>query len=154
MSVPSYVATTASEGEVLKWNWRWHDRMGYYPLIFTLLVAITGMCLRPPLMIPFVMVKTSPLIGSAMDSPNQWHDSLRGIRWDSDRDCWLLSTTEGFATVDKDFKRPPVLLSKHDGPPISPMGITVMEHKDADEWVIGSFSGLYGLTVPQAKSNR
>ena len=34
-------------------------------------------------MIPFVMVKTAPLAGSAMDSDNYWHDSLRGIRWDA-----------------------------------------------------------------------
>ena len=118
--------------------------MGYYPLVLTLLVAVTGMCLRPPLMIPFVMVKTAPLAGSAMDSDNYWHDSLRGIRWDADRDCWLLSTTEGFATVDKDFKHEPALMSRHDCPPISPMGINVMERICANEWLIGSFSGLYG----------
>ncbi len=140
-------------GKMLKWNWRWHDRMGYYPLVLTLLVAVTGMCLRPPLMIPFVMVKTAPLAGSAMDSDNYWHDSLRGIRWDADRDCWLLSTTEGFATVDKYFKHEPALMSRHDCPPISPMGINVMERIGADEWLIGSFSGLYGWNLAAGEVN-
>lgn len=128
----------------VKWNLRWHDRIGYYPLILTLFVAATGMCLRPPLMIPFVMVKTAPLPGSAMDSDNYWHDALRGIRWDAGRGCWLISTTEGFATVDRDFCTAPVMIPRDQCPPVSPMGITVMERDGNGEWLIGSFGGLYG----------
>ncbi len=127
----------------LKWNFRWHDRIGYYPLILTLIVALTGMCLRPPLMIPFVMCKTAPLPGSAMDCDNYWHDSLRTIRWDADLDCWLLSTTEGFVTVDRDFHSAPLLMQQEQCPPVSPMGINVMERNGNGGWLIGSFSGLY-----------
>lgn len=131
-------------GGIMKWNFRWHDRLGYYPFIFTLLIAVTGMCLRPPLMIPFVIFKTAPLPGSAMDSDNQWHDSLRGIRWDSCKNQWLISTTEGFAYVDRDFASAPALVSRQQCPPVSPMGVTVMQHEtDNDSWLIGSFSGLY-----------
>lgn len=140
-------------GRIMKWNFQWHDRFGYYPLIFTLLIAVSGMCLRPPLMIPFVIFKTAPLPGSAMDSDNQWHDSLRAIRWDNNKQRWLISTTEGFAYVDQEFDTAPELLSRQQCPPVSPMGVTVMHNDRADDsWLVGSFSGLYYWNSSTGKS--
>lgn len=129
--------------QFFKWNNIIHNKVGYATALFTIIIAFTGMCLRPPLMIPLVLTKTSPIPGSAQDSDNYWHDKMRGIRWDSSHQKWLLSTSEGFLYLDKDFNEDPIPIIDGTLPPISPMGITVFENISADKWLIGSFSGLY-----------
>lgn len=125
-----------------KWNFRWHDKIGYATIILTIIVAFTGMCLRPPLMVPFVLAKISPIPGTALASDNVWQDKLRGIRWDAADSRWLISTSEGFISADESFKAD-VTLPEKNTPPVSPMGITVFEPYSADKWLIGSFSGMY-----------
>lgn len=136
-------AKAASKAKTLKWNFRWHNKAGYYTIVLTLLIAVTGACLRPPLMIPFVMVKTAPLPGSTLDSDNAWHDKLRGIRWDATKGNWLISTSDGFIRADRDFTGQPHRVDSKTTPPVSPMGINVFEHAGDGKWLIGSFSGLY-----------
>lgn len=126
-----------------RWNFRWHDKIGYVTIIFTIMIAVTGMCLRPPLMIPLVMIRTSPLPGSAFDSENVWQDKLRAIRYDHDSDKWLLSTSEGFMLLDRDFSGKPQPVAPEKIPPVSPMGVNVFEYAGSGKWLVGSFSGLY-----------
>lgn len=41
-----------------------------------------------------------------------------------------------------------MLIAKHKAPTISPMGVTVFEKDRAsDEWIVGSFSGLYRWNI-------
>lgn len=126
-----------------KWNNRLHNKIGYVTAILTIILAFTGMCLRPPLMVPLVMVSTRPLPGSALDSENFWHDKMRGIRWDDESGKWLLSTSEGFVSVNEDFSGVPSRLSGGNVPPVSPMGINVFEKIGEGKWLIGSFAGLF-----------
>ena len=133
-----------SRGRQMVWNMKWHNRFGYSTIILTLWIAITGMCLRPPLMIPLVMKK----ISAQTDSSNVWHDKLRAIRWDVAEDCWIVSTSDGFMLVDENFVEPPMQIAKHKAPTVSPMGVTVFEKDSAsDEWIVGSFSGLYRWNI-------
>ena len=127
----------------LKWNVHWHDRFGYWLLVLTLLIAVTGMCLRPPLMIPFVLTKTAPLPGSTLDNPNPWHDRMRAIRFDSAADRWLISTSDGFISADRNFSHAPVAIDAAKTPPVSPMGVNVFEADGTGNWIGGSFSGLF-----------
>lgn len=128
------------EGKVLKFSVKWHNRLGAWLIVFTVLLAVTGGCLRPPLMIPFVMMETRPVPGSTMDSDNPWHDKFRSIRWDENLHAWLISTSAGFyhftgfADTPKSFTQ---------APPTSPMGINVFHQQDNGEWLVGSFSGLF-----------
>ena len=136
-------------GKQMVWNQRWHNRFGYFTIVLTLWLAVTGMCLRPPLMIPLVLVNTSQQV----EEGNVWKDKLRAIRWDAAEQCWIVSTSEGFLKVDEDFKQAPVFFDKDKTPGISPMGINVFEKvlaasadstsQEADEWIVGSFSGMY-----------
>lgn len=120
-------------------NWRWHNRLGSVTIILTLLLTFTGTCLRPPFMIPLVMLKTAPLNKSS----NPWKDKLRAIRWDKTQNCWLLSTSEGFVTIGSDFDGTPTLLRSGTTPPVSPMGVNAMLQRPDGTWLIGSFSGMY-----------
>lgn len=119
---------------------RWHNKSGSWFIILTLFLAVTGMCLRPPLMIPFVMSQTKPLPGSTLDSDNPWNDKLRSIRFDEKRNEWLISTSTGFYRM-ADFRDVPSRI--RNAPPVSPMGINVFKPFLDDYWLVGSFSGLF-----------
>lgn len=95
-------------GKRMVWNVKWHNKIGYTTIILTLWLAITGMCLRPPLMIPLALNKTEQKIKDG----NVWHDKLRAIRWNAAENNWLVSTSEGFLYVDKSFSQKPRLLDK------------------------------------------
>lgn len=125
-----------------KWNFKWHNKTGYYTFPIVLLIIVTGTCLRPPLMIPFVLTRTAPLPGSNLDNDNFWHDKLRALRYDSDTENWLMSTSEGFYRLGK-LTDTPVAVPKNLAPPVSPMGITVFQKDTDGKWIIGSFSGIY-----------
>ena len=126
-------------GKRMVWNAKWHNKIGYTTIILTLWLSITGMCLRPPLMIPLAMNKTTEKVKDG----NVWHDKLRAIRWDATEDNWLVSTSEGFLRVDEHFRQKPVLLDKKQSPKISPMGVNVCESDGKGGWLIGSFSGMF-----------
>ena len=132
----------STQVKILKWNFKWHNIIGYFTIVFTILLVFTGMCLRPPLMIPFVMTKTTPLSGSSLDTDNYWHDKFRAIRWDEDNQNWLISTSDGFVKL-KDFSSNPVIIPSDKSPVVSPMGVNVFYREAPGVWIIGSFSGIY-----------
>lgn len=119
---------------------KWHNRLGYATIVLTLWVAITGMCLRPPLMVPLVLTQYQETVG---EDGNVWKDKLRAIRWDEAHQCWLVSTSDGFLRVDKDFRQKPILLSEDESPKVSPMGVTVFESDGKGGWIVGSFRGMF-----------
>lgn len=124
----------------LKVSAQWHNRLGAWLIVLTVLLAVTGMCLRPPLMIPFAMSKSKPIPGSVLDSDNAWHDKLRCIRWDDSLGVWLVSTSAGFYAMG-DFESIPVKVPS--APAVSPMGINVFTKHPSGEWLVGSFSGMF-----------
>ena len=126
-------------GKQMVFNAKWHNKLGYTTIILTLWLAITGMCLRPPLMIPLAMNKTTEKVKDG----NVWHDKLRTIRWDAAEGNWLVSTSEGFLRVDEHFQHKPILLNKEKAPKVSPMGVTVFESDGKGGWLVGSFSGMF-----------
>jgi len=139
----------------MKWNLKWHNRLGYWLIGLTLLLSVTGMCLRPPLMVPLALTKTRPLPGTTLDNENIFHDKLRGVRWDEQLGLWIIITNEGFYAIDEDLKHSlPVMIPN--APAVSPMGVNVFERNPQStvrdslgnvvyhtEWLIGSFSGLF-----------
>ena len=126
-------------GKQMVFNAKWHNKLGYATIILTLWISITGMCLRPPLMVPLAMNKTTEKVKDG----NVWHDKLRAIRWDAAEGNWLVSTSEGFLRVDEHFMHTPTLLNKEKAPKVSPMGVTVFESDGKGGWLVGSFSGMF-----------
>lgn len=126
-------------GKQMVFNAKWHNKLGYATIILTLWISITGMCLRPPLMVPLAMNKTTEKVKDG----NVWHDKLRAIRWDAAEGNWLVSTSEGFLRVDEHFQHKPILLNKEKAPKVSPMGVTVFESDGKGGWLVGSFSGMF-----------
>ena len=127
-------------GKQFAWNMKWHNKIGYVTIVLTLWIAITGMCLRPPLMVPLVLSKLPQAVG---EDGNVWQYKLRAIRWDAVQGDWLVSTSEGFLRVDEDFSQAPKMLPDDECPKLSPMGVTVWESDGKGGWIVGSFRGIY-----------
>lgn len=127
-------------GKQFAWNMKWHNKIGYVTIVLTLWIAITGICLRPPLMVPLVLSKLPQAVG---EDGNVWQDKLRAIRWDAVQGDWLVSTSEGFLRVDEDFSQASKMLPDDECPKLSPMGVTVWESDGKGGWIVGSFRGIY-----------
>ena len=122
------------------WQYRQHNLFGKRLLIPLLILTFTGACLRPPLLILLSKVRTSPVPFTTMDSDNPWHERLRSIRYDRQEQAWLLYTSEGFftaPTLTTPARKIPLV------PPVSIMGINVLEPLEDGQWLVGSFSGLF-----------
>jgi len=125
---------------VFKFSLQLHNKLGVYLLAFLLLLTLTGMCLRPPLLVALATLKHRPLPLTHEDNPNPWWDNLRMIRYDQWHNRWLLQTPFGFFTTSNLHSAPTKL--DHE-PPVGFMGTNVLQQEDADHWIAGSFSGLY-----------
>lgn len=131
--------TAAGGTRLMRLSLLCHDTVGRTTIILTLLLALTGWCLRPPLMIPLVLNKVGIIPGTELDSPNAWRDKLRMIRYDADSNEWLLSTSEGFYSL-KTLRSVPCIVK--DTPPVSVMGLNVWQQDEKGRWLCGSFSGM------------
>ena len=136
-------------GKQFAWNMKWHNKIGYVTIVLTLWIAITGMCLRPPLMVPLVMGKLPQTVG---EDGNVWQDKLRAIRWDAAQGDWLISTSDGFLRVDENFSQAPKMLAADECPKLSPMGVTVWESDGKGGWIVGSFRGMYRWNLAESSS--
>ena len=136
-------------GKRFAWNMKWHNKTGYVTIVLTLWIAITGMCLRPPLMVPLVLGKIPQAVG---EDGNVWNDKLRAIRWDATHGDWLVSTSDGFLRVDENFSQAPKILPADECPKLSPMGVTVWESDGKGGWIVGSFRGIYRWVPTESSS--
>lgn len=124
-----------------RFSFRWHNKLGILVLAFLIISALTGIFLRPPLLIPIAR-KTVPAIRhTLLDHPNPWHDKLRDIRFDRTAGSFLISTSDGFYYADPAFREAPRRVPHQ--PPVSVMGINVFEQESDSVFIVGSFSGLY-----------
>ena len=119
---------------------RLHNRIGRKTIVVTLLMALTGWCLRPPVMIALALSRVPALPGSVLRSSNAWNDKLRMIRYDETCHDWLLSTSEGFYSLDLGTAAAKPITS---APPVSVMGLNVLQQDARGRWLCGSFSGLF-----------
>lgn len=108
--------------------------------MLTLLIALTGWCLRPPVMIALVLNKMPSIPGTTLHSKNPWNDKLRVVRYDEKFGDWLLSTSDGFFSVNFQTGK---LESISNTPPVSVMGLNVLQQNKDGKWYCGSFSGLF-----------
>lgn len=131
---------TKRDVSLFKSSLKWHNKLGAVTVILLLIVCISGMFLRPPLLISIIRGKTKPLPGSTLDSKNPWFDKLRCLRYDIYGNEWMLYSSDGFYALET-LASVPQKIQK--APVTSVMGITVLQQQDSVNWVVGSFSGIY-----------
>lgn len=118
----------------------WHDKAGRKTILLTLFVALTGWCLRPPVLIALVYGRVPAIPFTKLDSSNAWNDNLRMLRYDEKKHEWLLSSSEGFYVLPS-LNSVPEKMSQV--PPVSVMGLNVWQRDVHGNWLTGSFSGMY-----------
>ena len=124
-----------------KKNLRWHNVVGYIFVLFLIINTFSGMHLRPPLLIAIATKEVGIIPGTHLDSPNPWFDKLRRVHWDDDLKKYIFSTSEGFYISDENFSAK--LQPAPSQPPVSIMGCNIFKPLKGDNFLVGSFSGLF-----------
>ena len=123
------------------WNLKWHNKIGWITLIILIVTTLTGMFLRPPLLITIGNVRVNKIPHTELATPNPWFDILRRIAYDNENDRFIISSLNGFFYSGDNFKSK---LKKFEfQPPASMMGVTVLRKTKPDTWMVGSFMGLF-----------
>ncbi|MBW2998654.1 PepSY domain-containing protein [Candidatus Woesearchaeota archaeon] len=138
--------STQNLAQSIKWSLKWHNKIGAWFIVFLVLLCLTGMFLRPPLLIPISSVNIPAIKFTHLDRPNPWYDDLRDIIYDDEKDSYILAGYNGLYEL-KTLNSIPRLFQSQ--PPVSVMGINVFEKYDRNTYIIGSFSGLF-LWSPQS----
>ncbi|RLD70119.1 MAG: iron-regulated protein, partial [Bacteroidetes bacterium] len=124
-----------------RWVIRWHNKLGYWLIIILILNTVTGMFLRPPLLIPIANVKVAKIPFTELDDPNPWFDKLRKIYFDDNFNRFILIASDGVYYSDDTFQSK---IKKYKNQPVlSVMGVNVFEFREKGSYLIGSFSGLF-----------
>ncbi len=126
--------------KINKWSLKWHNKTGAWLFVPLILLFFTGMFLRPPLLIAIAKAKIAPIKYSHLDQCNPWYDKLRDLKYDADKDLFLLATSEGMFHFNMEDLAPVPFEIQ---PPVSVMGINVLEPFKNGSYIIGSFSGLF-----------
>jgi hypothetical protein len=124
-----------------KWNLKWHNKIGWITAVFLILTTLTGMFLRPPLLIAIAYNRVAKIPFTELDTPNPWFDVLRRVMYIPEEEIFIISTSEGFYSFDKDFKNKAKMFVIQ--PPASVMGVTVFEQLNTENVMVGSFEGLF-----------
>jgi hypothetical protein len=120
---------------------KWHKKAGIWIAIFLLINTVTGMFLRPPLLIAIANARVGKIPFSVLDTSNPWEDKLRTVIYDDDINGFIFGTTDGLFFSREDFSSE--MQSLPGQPPISVMGINVFEKTGPGKYLVGSFNGLY-----------
>ena len=107
---------------------------------FIIILFFTGMFLRPPLLIAIANTHIKPIRYTHLDQPNPWYDKLRDLLYDPQTGAFLLSTSEGMYSMNIQDLQPIKYSSQ---PPVSVMGINTLKKTGDNEFLVGSFSGLF-----------
>lgn len=127
--------------KVNRFSLKWHNRLGYALAAFLILTTVTGMFLRPPLLIAIFYKDVSKIPFTELDTPNAWFDKLRRVIYDENKERYIFATIDGIYFVDSFFEGP--LVPAKNQPPISVMGVNVFEQPQPGQILVGSFEGLF-----------
>ncbi len=117
---------------------RWHNHLGTWMFAFLTVTTLTGMFLRPPLLISIAGVQFETEDENKM---HIWDDKLRDILYDTEQSRFIIATTDGLFYTNIHFKQK--LQRFKCQPPVSVMGITVFKKVADGHFLTGSFSGLF-----------
>jgi len=123
------------------WNLRWHNKIGWITLVFLFITTLTGMFLRPPLLIAIANAKVGKIPGTELSVSNPWFDKLRRILYDEEQGRFMVATVDGFYYSDDNFNSD--LKAFETQPPASVMGVTVFRKQRKGTYLVGSFEGLF-----------
>jgi len=90
--------------KVNRFSLKWHNRLGYWSVIFLLLTTITGMFLRPPLLISIANTEVAKIKYSKLDDPNTWDDKFRDLIYDEVLKRFIVATKILWSVLAYNFR--------------------------------------------------
>jgi len=124
-----------------KFSIQWHNKIGIWLVIILIITTMTGMFLRPPLLIAIANDRVGKIPYSLLDDGNPWYDQLRRILYDKESGKVFLATSEGIFLMDLSLEHQPEFI--YPQPPASVMGYNVFSMHHEGGILVGSFSGIY-----------
>lgn len=145
---PKYMKRLRRQGKTVlkvaklnRFSLKWHNKLGWILILFLLITTVTGMFLRPPLLIAIANSKVGKIPFSELDTPNAWYDKLRRVIFDEQNNRYIFATIDGLFATDENHSIP--MLGVRNQPPISVMGVNVFEQIEKHMFLVGSFEGLF-----------
>ena len=130
---------------LFKFLLKYHLDFGIWSAAVLLILAFTGMFMRPPLL---VMLAGQRVDGNIYPGrgDNPWEHQIKNAAYDATTGQILLDCRDGMWFGPADFSRP---FRKITLPvPAFVMGATVMEFDSEGVLMLGSFNGLYKIHLP------
>jgi hypothetical protein len=120
---------------------KYHLKLGIYIGAFIAIIALTGMFVRPPLLMAIVRYSVPAVLLNGTKTAGPWQAKITRAIYEPQSDTLLLATRDGFFRGPADGLQP---FSKETiDVPVHGMGVFVMESLSRQRLLIGSFSGLY-----------
>lgn len=120
---------------------KYHLKLGIYTGAFIAIIALTGMFVRPPLLMAIVRYSVPAVLLNNTETDGQWQTDITRAVYEPQSDTLLLATRDGFfrgpTTGSQPFSKVAIDV------PVHGMGVFVMERLSRQRLLIGSFSGLY-----------
>ncbi|MBN1142935.1 MAG: PepSY domain-containing protein [Bacteroidales bacterium] len=123
-----------------RWSLKWHNFAGSWLFIFLTVLFLTGMFLRPPLLLFIAKARIAPVKFTHLDQRNPWYDKLRDVLYNPQKKTLLLATADGIFEFMPGGGAPEPFVNQ---PPVSVMGINTFELYGGTTYLVGSFTGLY-----------
>jgi len=119
---------------------KYHLKFGIYSALFLVIIALTGIFIRPPFLLSIIKVQVPAWLYPNPGSVD-WHAKIQKAVYLQDEDALLLATKNGFfkspADLSKPFEKQSIKV------PVHGMGAFVLEPLRNSRLLIGSFSGIY-----------
>ncbi len=129
-------------GGFFRWCWKYHLKLGIWIVLILMILAGSGIFLRPPLLLATVnhsLDADNPLLQFSARSEG-FGGKIQSATASSNGNIVIATENglwRGSASLDGDFKRLQLPV------PIHGMGVTVLEGMANSQLLIGSFSGLF-----------
>ncbi len=128
---------------VFNFLYKYHLKLGIYFAVLILFIGITGIFLLRPLSLTILGKKVSPEYYPSILPKNRFENKISNALYEETKESIIIYADGNFWISSTDFNKP---IKKIDSKklPIG-HGINVFENYNEDEYLIGSFSGLFAI---------
>jgi hypothetical protein len=119
----------------------YHLILGIYAAFFLAVIALTGMFVRPPLLLTIISAKVPSWLYQDPEAESGWPFRIQRAAYLKDENVILLATENGFFKGPADGSAP--FEEAQINVPVHGMGAFVLEPTENRQLLIGSFSGIY-----------
>lgn len=122
------------------WN-KWHIKVGAVVAVFFLILAATGLFMRPPFLVAIAEKSTPAKYYPGKLSSNPWEHKILNALYDAQRQRIVIAASDGLWAGDAKLSKPFRKIELN--VPIFVMGPTHFEVMDNGHYRVASFSGIF-----------